>query len=293
METILVFRKGDRARELKKVLKAFEPEIQPRSRILVKPSLSCLEDYPATTHPETLETVLAFLAKMGKEVLVGDGPAFSNLRPQRVIDNHPLRAVCRKHGLDLLNLNRKPRRHFSFQDKKRTGLSLSAVPFSCDYVITLPVLRVHRAADIGFAGALFGQLGYVSRAGRLAARLSPQTRDRMIALANVAARPDLVILDAGEVLLGAQTFRAGGRRAKAGVLVAGKDPVACDCFALELLKGLGEPKLAHKRPEDIGYLKAALDLQVGTKDFTVVEEEAKAPRKPRKTAPKEPVPKEP
>jgi uncharacterized protein (DUF362 family) len=288
METILVFRKGERAKQLKKVLKAFEAQIEPRTRILVKPSITCLEEYPATTHPETLDAVLGYLVKMGKEVLVGDGPALSNLRPQRVIDTHPLRAVCRKHGLELLNLNRTPRRHFSFQEKKRTGFSLSAVPFSCDYVISLPVLRVHKAADIGFAGALFGQLGYVSRTGRLAARLSRETRDRTIALANVAAKPDLTILDASEVLLGAHTFRAGGRQTKLGVLMAGRDPVACDCFALELLKGLGEPKVANKRPEDIGYLKAALDLQVGTKDYTIVEEEAKAPRKPRKSAPKEP-----
>ncbi|MDH4198057.1 MAG: DUF362 domain-containing protein [Candidatus Aminicenantes bacterium] len=287
MEKILLFRKADRARQLKKILKAFQPEIEPRARILVKPSVTCLEDYPATTHPETLDTVLDFLVKLGKEVLVGDGPALSNLRPQRVIDKHPLRGVCRKHGLDLLNLNRRPRRHFSFLEKKRTGFSLSAVPFSCDYVISLAVLRVHKAADVGFAGALFSQLAYVSRAGRLAARFSREIRDRTIALANVAAKPDLTILDAGEVLLGAHTFRAGGRKAKLGVLLAGRDPVACDCCALELLKGLREPKLENKRPKDIGYLRAALELEVGTKDYTI-EEEAKAPRKARKSAPKEP-----
>lgn len=288
MDKILLLRKADRSRQLKKILKAFQPEIEPQTRILVKPSVACLEGYPTTTHPETLDTVLDFLVKLGKEVVVGDGPAWSNLQPQRVIDKHPLRDVCRKHGLDLLNLNRRPRRHFSFLEKKRTGFSLSAVPFSCDYVISLAVLRVHKAADIGFAGALFGQLGYVSRPGRLAARFSREVRDRTIALANVAAKPDLTILDANEVLLGAHTIRAGGRTAKLGVLLAGRDPVACDCCALELLKGLRESKLEGKRPEDIGYLKAALDLGVGTKDYTLEEQEAKPPRKARKSAPKEP-----
>ena len=287
MEKVLLLRKPDRDRQLKKVLKVFQSEIEPRARILVKPSVSCLEGYPTTTHPETLDAVLAFLVKMGKAVLVGDGPAWSNLRPQRVLDAHPLRAVCQKYGLELLNLNRGPRRHFSFVEKKRTGFSLSAVPFSCDYVISLAVLRVHKAADLGFAGALFGQLGYVSWTGRLAARLSREARDRTIALANVAAKPDLTIIDAAEVLLGAQTLRAGGRKAGLGVLLAGRDPVACDCCALELLKGLPGSRLENKRPEDIGYLKAALDLQVGTKDYTIVEEEAKAPRKARKPASKE------
>ncbi len=287
MEKILLFRKADRARQLKKILKAFEPDIKPRTRILVKPSIACLEEYPSTTHPEALDTVLAFLVKMGKEVVVGDGPAMSNLGTQRVIDRHPLRDVCRKHGLELLDLTRPPRRHFSFLERTKTRISLSAVPFACDYVISLAVLRVHKAADIGFAGALFGQLGYVSPGGRLAAWLSRNVRDRIIALANVAAKPDLTILDAVEVMLGAHTLRDGGRKAPLGIQLAGRDPVACDCYALELLKVLDEPKLKGKRPEDIGYLRAALDLQVGTKDYALVEE-AKAPRKAKKTVSKEP-----
>ena len=83
-----------------------------------------------------------------------------------------------------------------------------------------------------------------------------------------------------------RAINTGGRRLTNDELLAPFDALGLTDAAA--YQAAGNVTFRSDRPTD--DLKAALDLEVGTKDYTVTEEEvkAKAPRKARKSAPKEP-----
>jgi uncharacterized protein (DUF362 family) len=73
-----------------------------------------------------------------------------------------------------------------------------------------------------------------------------------------------------QTLVTAQEIRHGGKIKGFGYMFAGTDPVALDCFGLELLKEV-EPNLEGKSAEDILHLKHSSDYGVGSREFKAEE----------------------
>ncbi len=230
-------------------------------RIFVKPSLVSYEPYPTTTHPHTLARVLDFLLQLGCQPVVGDGPAFDAGPAEEIVTRHPLQQVCQERGLQLLNLHQKPFK------KVKTGkltLEISTVPFDCDLFISLPVLRPHRACSL--TGALKNQFGLLRNRDRILLHLGWKDINLGLIEVNLAVKPSFFIVDAVESYKKAHERRHGGEPIKLGYLLAGRDPVALDCFGLELLK-TKEASLKNKTPEDIKQLAYALKLGLGNKEY--------------------------
>lgn len=80
----------------------------------------------------------------------------------------------------------------------------------------------------------------------------------------------MFIIDAVQTFTSAQEARHGGTIGDLGYMLAGIDPVALDCFGLQLLQQV-EPKLSGKSPEDIPHLKYSVAYQVGSKECTAEE----------------------
>ncbi len=258
---------GDRETFLREVLVKLEAELKPEKgqRVFVKPSLVSYELYPTTTHPLTLARVLDFLLSLGCELVVADGPAFDAGSAEDIVAHHPLQQVCQERGLNLLNLHQQPFK------RVRTGkltLEISALAFDCDHFISLPVLRPHRAC--GLTGALKNQFGLLRNRERILLHLGWKDLGRGIAELNSAVRPGFFLVDALETYRRAQERRHGGEPIKLGYLLAGRDPVALDCFGLELLQ-TAEASLKHKRPEDIKQLAYAIELGLGSKEYELVK----------------------
>jgi uncharacterized protein (DUF362 family) len=58
-----------------------QPELEKAQEIFIKPNIVSYEHYPTTTHPETLDAILNFLK--GKQITVGDAPAFDQAEPTK------------------------------------------------------------------------------------------------------------------------------------------------------------------------------------------------------------------
>jgi len=233
-------------------------------KVFVKPSLVSYEPYPTTTHPLTLARVLDFLLSLGCELVVGDGPAFDAGSAEDIVAHHPLQQVCQERGLKLLNLHEQP---FKRVKTGKLSLEISALAFDCDFLISLPVLRPHRAC--GLTGALKNQFGFLRNRERILLHLGWKDLNRGIAELNQVVRPSFFIVDALESYQKAHERRHGGEPIKLGYLLAGRDPVALDCFGLELLKTV-EASLKHKKPEDIKQLAYAVELGLGSMEYEPV-----------------------
>lgn len=239
-------------------------EIKKAKKILLKPNIVSFEPYPTTTHPEILESCLEFLLNFNKEVLVGDGPAPDAGNSKKIIENHPLKKLSDKFQTPLVDFSSGPMRKIK---TKSFNFKFSTIPFECDFVISLPVLKSHGPCKI--TGALKNQFGLISPKDRTALHLLPwKNIHKAIAEINLVVKPNFWIVDAVKTLIETNEIRHGGKLRNLGYMLAGRDPVSLDIEGLKLLKKV-DPKLKNKKPEDIPHLKFAIKLGVGQKEYTL------------------------
>jgi uncharacterized protein (DUF362 family) len=254
----------DRKEFVRRILAIFGSEINQDQTFLIKPNLVSSEPYPTTTHPEVLDAALGFLS--GKDVVVADAPAVDAGSSRKIVENSILKEVCDSYGVSFINLYGTQTR--KFVSARGYRFHIFTLPFERDMVISLPVLKTHNQCQM--TGALKNQFGYLPRRERILMHLPIKNIHKGIAELNVAAKPDLFIIDAVRTFTSAQEARHGGTISDLGYMLAGTDPVSLDCFGFELLQEV-EPTLDGKSPDDILHLKYSVAYQVGSKEFTAEE----------------------
>lgn len=244
------------------ILEIFQLQLKQVKKVFVKPNIVSYEPYPTTTHPMVLEAILKRLADY--EVVVGDAPAIDAGRSNKILEKSPLKKVCDSYGTRLINL---------YSEKMKTIVSprgyrirVSTLPLQCDFVISLPVLKIH--GMVGLSGALKNQFGYLSRRDRMLMHCRIKNIDKGIAEVNAAVSSNLFVVDGVETMVKAQECRHGGCPAKLNALFAGTDPVSLDIFGLQLLEQV-EPKFEERKNEAWRYIEYAAKYGLGTKTFTV------------------------
>ena len=264
VSTVYFSEGGDRERFVDRVFGVFAESLRAAKKVFVKPNVVSYEPYPTTTHPEMLEAVLKQLG--GCEFAVGDAPAIDAGRSGEILQKSPLNEVCSRYGVKLLNL---------YSEKMKTvhgprgyRVKVSTLPLACDFVISLPVLKVH--GMVGLSGALKNQFGYLSKQDRLLMHCKIKSIYKGIAEVNVAVPTNLFIIDAVETMIKAQECRHGGCPAKLDTMIAGTDPVSLDLFGLQILQKL-EPEFEHVKNQALKYIELASDYGLGIKDFGTKE----------------------
>ena len=232
-------------------------------KVFVKPNIVSHEPYPTTTHPQVLASVLDFLLDCRCQIVVADGPAVDAGDSERIISNHPLRKVCNERGIELQNLHK-----CGFKKVKAPSMSLeiSTLPFECDRIISLPVLKPHKQCQM--TGALKNQFGFLHNRERILMHIKLKSLSKAIAEVNSIARSSLFIVDAIQTYTHANERRHGGREVRLGYMLAGEDPVALDSLGLELLKRI-ETSLHDLCPENVAYLAHAFGLGLGNIKYKV------------------------
>lgn len=246
-----------------KTLEIFGKQLRNANRIFIKPNIVSSEPYPTTTHPEVLDAILSLLSN--HELVVGDGPAVDAGRSDRILRNTPLRKICENHSVILLNLYSGPTKRV--KSKRGYTVKVSAIPLSCDYVISLPVLKVHNSC--GLSGALKNQFGYLNRLDRILMHMKAKDIQKGIAEVNTAVPTNLFIADAVQTMVRAQECRHGGCPVDLGIMIAGADPVSLDCFGLDLLQRI-EPEVTMRKA-NMRYIDYASDYGVGSRDYEVTK----------------------
>ncbi len=267
----------NRMRFSEHIVLKFMREIKPRKKIFVKPNIVSREPSPTTTHPDVLRYVLKNLPR-DSDVVIADAPAVDAGNSGKILRDHPLAKVCSQLSFELENLC-----DFGFK-KVRTksgfDLNVSRLAFESDYIISLPVMKAHCMKNIGITGALKNNFGLLSAKDRILLHSTGRIHSRAvrrvlrikkginlaIAELNRIRKPDLFIVDMVDTLVNANEVRHGGIQKHVGLMFAGKDPVALDCFGLEILKKF-DPGLKEKEAEDIPSINHALRLGVGEKKF--------------------------
>ena len=151
------------------------------------------------------------------------------------------------------------------KSKRGYTIRVSTIPLSCDFVISVPILKVHNTC--GISGALKNQFGYLSRLDRILMHTKLKDIQKGIAEVNAAVPTNLFIVDAVQTMVKAQERRHGGCPAELGLMISGVDPVSLDCYGLDILQKLVPELKANK--SSMKYIDYASDYGVGNKDYKI------------------------
>ena len=226
-------------------------------RVVVKPNLIINEPYPTTTSPETVEALVKYLRKFGKEIIIAEGSGWCEtweaFRDLGYID------LAKKYGLKLVDLNRdryEVRKRLDALTLKKFELPIT---LKNSYLISAAVLKTHSLTGVTLSlknmmGATIGEEIEVAKKRRFHRRLNESIVD-----INLYLKPNLAVIDGRKACIGGEL---GGIAKEMGVMIFSNDLVAADTVGARLL-GFD--------PMNIRYLKLAQAKGLGTADLEKVD----------------------
>ncbi len=276
MAETIYFTKFDEGKEKRKeftqkILELFKDQI--KGKVFIKPNMVSYEEYPTTTHPEILETVILYLQDHGHEIVCGDGHAV-DVKTKKV-ENHTIKRICKKHGIDFKNLHKEPMK--KLKSPRGFKIKMSVLPFQADSVISLANLKSHRHWELRMTGALKLVVGYFTNWERIKMHMIIiKNRWKMIAEANwflmkqENSPSHVIFLDAIQPLIHANELRHGGKPVFTGYIFASDCPTVLDIHGFHLLKEY-EPRYADKTLDYVPYIKYAVKYGLGGPDYELKE----------------------
>ncbi|MCE5249163.1 DUF362 domain-containing protein [bacterium] len=200
-------------------------------RVAIKPNLSFASpvERAATTNPEVIRAVMNLCFEAGaKQVLVVDHP----LQDAAIIgDKAPVAAVVKetKNAVLMLPGSEDLYKETPIPDGKvMKSTKVARIIDEVDVLINLPVAKSHSASFVSLG--IKGNLGLVW--DRIAYHNSADFNQSLADLATII-KADLTIVDAIRALT-TRGPQGPGKVAELNTIVAGKDPVATDAYAVQL-----------------------------------------------------------
>ena len=239
--------------------------------ILLKPNFNSADPPPASTHPDTLRTLIESLQGMGASgITVADRSGMGDTR--RVLKNLGIDAMSKDLGFELLILNElTDEKDWTLVrtdgDHWQNGFPVARRLLESGAVVQTCCLKPHRFGghftlslknSVGLVGKYRGRSGYnyMSELHGSYQQLS------MIAEINAVYNPALVVLDGVEAFIDDGPER--GTKVWGDVILAGTDRVAIDAVGLAILRILGYNGIASQGPIFVQeQIRRAVELGLG------------------------------
>ncbi len=264
-------RATDRADGIRRALALIEPPAFTGKSLILKANLNSSDPSPGSTHPDTLQTVAAWLlAHGGEHITLVDRSGMGNTR--RVMDSSGASALANALGIDLVALDDLDAAAFAMVKPLGShwpvGFAVPRLLWQADGVVQTCNLKTHRFGGhfsmslknaVGLVGGTVGGHNYMADL-----HSSPYQRE-MIAEINVAYTPDLIVLD------GVEAFTAGGpdvgTRVASEVVLASNDRIAIDAVGVAVLRLWGTtPEVSAGRVFEQAQIARAAELGLGVTD---------------------------
>lgn len=224
-------------------------------RVFLKPNFNSADPAPASTHPDTLRTLIEILQQMGAgSITLGDRSGMGH--SHQVMQTTGILDMAVELGFETLSFedlqNEADWELFHFEGSHwQNGFPFARPVLEADAIVQTCCLKPHRFGGhftlslkntIGMVGKYKGSGGY-NYMNEL--HTSPYQR-LMIAEANLAYTPALILLDGVEAFI--DNGPDMGTKVWGEVIIAGTDRVAIDTVGLAILRFLGYQGVAATGP---------------------------------------------
>jgi uncharacterized protein (DUF362 family) len=218
--------------------------------VLLKPNFNTADPAPASTHNDTLRSLILALWEMGAEkITLAERSGMADTR--RVLEVKGIFEMSEELDFEVVNLDKlgpegwvhiKPR-----QTHWPDGFLFARVALEAESIVQTCCLKTHRFGG-HFTLSLKNSVGLVPRHGypyMQQLHSSPHQR-LMIAEINQPYSPQLIVLDGVDAFVDEGPER--GSRVQAGVMLAGTDRVAVDAVGVAILQHLGTTPQVSRSP---------------------------------------------
>ena len=263
---------SERDSGIKKLLKKIDLDIFSGQRVALKANYNSADPFPASTHPQTLKSLIKSLQEAGAiEITLAERSGMGNTR--YVLETMKVFKLAKELGFQVSVLNEEELENWVKMEKKGShwlrGFYLPKIVLEADRVVQTCCLKTHRFGG-NFTLSLKNSVGLVAK--RLPGSLydymaelhiSPYQR-YMIAEINQHYAVDLVLMDATEAFVDGGPEK--GSVVEPGLLLAAKDRVALDAVGVALLRYYGTTRSVSKgKIFDQDQIYRAAELGVGVK----------------------------
>ncbi len=237
--------------------------------VLVKPNVNSDDPHPATTNPEVVRATVELLYEAGAcRVVVGDMSGIYWLPTRRSMEKTGIARAALEAGAELAFFEEEE--WVTLAPPQARYIKSFSIPrriYEAEVLISLPVIKTHRYAT--YSMSLKNFVGIISGADRRKLHTS-RYMEEMIAEINLAAAPDLIIMD------GTLSMVAGGPTSgsvkETNVILASGDRIAIDVAGLSIVKSFNE----WERVAGIGVweqrqIRRAVELGLGANSCEDVE----------------------
>jgi uncharacterized protein (DUF362 family) len=239
--------------------------------ILLKPNFNSADPPPASTHPDTLRTLIESLQAISvSAITVADRSGMGDSR--QVMKNLGIDAMSKDLGFELLILNELTDENDwtlvrTDGDHWQNGFPVARRLLESEAVVQTCCLKPHRFGgyftlslknSVGLVGKYMGRSGY----NYMSELHSSSYQRSMIAEINSVYNPALVVLDGVEAFIDDGPER--GTKVWGDVILAGTDRVAIDAVGLAILRALGYRGIASQGPIFVQeQIRRAVELGLG------------------------------
>lgn len=248
--TVALVRTEDRSEGVRRALALLGINPVKGKEVLLKPNFNTADPAPASTHNDTLRSLILALWGMGAEkITLAERSGMADTL--RVMEVKGIFEMAEELDFAVVNLDElgpegwvhiKPR-----QSHWPDGFLFARIALEAESIVQTCCLKTHRFGG-HFTLSLKNSVGLVPRHGHPYMRelhSSPHQR-LMIAEINQAYSPKLIVLD------GVDAFVDGGpesgTKVQAGVMLAGTDRVAVDAVGVAILRYLGTTPQVSRGP---------------------------------------------
>ncbi len=269
---VYIVRTTDRAEGIRRGLAALGLASPRGKRVVIKPNFNSADEYPASTHLDTLEALVRHLQAAGAaEITLADRSGMGDTR--RVMEQKGVFAQAKRMGYQAVVLDETPVEGWAEErlpgSRWSRGVLFPRLFQETDLLVQTCCLKTHRFGG-HFTLSLKNSVGTV-------AKYSPRDgynymrelhgssyQRQMIAEINQLYRPAMVVMD------GLEAFTDGGPESgtlvKPQVIVLGSDRVAVDAVGVAILRMHGgNATISRGRVFDQEQIARAAQLGLGAK----------------------------
>lgn len=237
--TIYLVSTDDRKEGVRRCLSNIAPLDYTGKTLFVKPNFNTADITPGSSHNDTIEALLIGLkAARPLSITLGDrsGPADTG----DVMRQKEMPELCAKYGVKLVNFEElKPDEWVNFNREDLHwpyGFEMPKLVLESDVIIATCCLKTHAFGGV-FSSSLKLGIGFTQKDFKT---LHTCDIRQMIAEVNLAYKPDFILMDGIDVFTDGGPME--GTRAKADVMLLGRDRIAIDAVGLAILKHVGSNK---------------------------------------------------
>jgi uncharacterized protein (DUF362 family) len=269
---ISIVRTSDRETGIKKAIDLLGINPVKGKNVLLKPNFNTSDQYPGSTHNDTLINLILQLEHMGaKGITIGErsGPSDTD----GVLKQKDIYDICRDMRVKLINFEELAEEEWVKVKPEgshwRDGFYVAKPVLDSQCVVTTCCLKTHGFGGV-FTMSLKLSVGITHKRNMTELHSSFLSMRKMIAEINQAYRPSLILLDGIEAFVDGGPME--GLRKRADVIIAGTDRIAIDAAGLAVLKEIGSNKaIMGKKIFEQEQIARAVELGLGVTGPDAIE----------------------